>query len=67
MKFKIRPSLSECRTCIETAISFNAQPHCSECNTEIYDALKFEKDYLYYIDNSKIKKIHMNYVIVIEA
>ena len=66
MRFKIRPSLSECRSCIETAISFNAQPHCSECNTEIYEALKFEKDYIYYIKDNKIKKIHMNYVIIKE-
>ena len=42
MKFKIRPSLSECRSCMETAISFNAQPYCSECNPEIYEVLKFE-------------------------
>lgn len=66
MKIKIRPSLSECRSCMETAMSFNAQPRCSECNTEVYEVLKFEKDYLYYIDNHNIKKIHMNYVIVEE-
>ena len=64
MTIKIRPSLSECRTCIETAMSFDAQPHCSECNTEIYEVLKFEKDYIYYIDDHKIKKIHMDYVTV---
>lgn len=64
MKIKIRPSFSECRACIETAMSFDAQPHCSECNTEIYEALKFEGDYIYYIDNHKIKKIHMDYVTV---
>lgn len=66
MKFKIRPSLSECRSCMETAISFNAQPYCSECNTEIYKALKLEGDYVYYIKDNKIKKIHMNYVIIKE-
>lgn len=66
MKFTIRPSLSECKSCIEMAISFNAQPNCSECNPEIYDALKFDGDYLYYIKDNKIKKIHMNYVIVKE-
>ena len=66
MRFTIRPSLSDCRSCIETAISFNAQPHCSECNTEIYEALKFEKDYIYYIKDNKIKKIHMDYVIIKE-
>lgn len=66
MKFKIRPRLSECRTCMETAIRFDAQPHCSECNTEIYDALKLEGDYVYYIKNNKIKRIHMNYVLIKE-
>jgi hypothetical protein len=66
MKIKIRPSLSECRVCMETAMSFDAQPHCSECNTKVYEVLKFEKDYLYYMDDRKIKKIHMNYVIVEE-
>ena len=66
MRFNLRPSLSECRSCIETAISFNAQPHCSECNTEIYEALKLEGDYIYYIKDNKIKKIHMNYVIIKE-
>lgn len=66
MKFKIRPSLSECRSCMETAIRFNAQPYCSECNTEIYEALKLEKDYIYYIKDNKIKRIHMNYVLVKE-
>ena len=64
MKIKIRPSLSECRACIETAMSFDAQPHCSECNTGIYEVLKFEGDYIYYMDNHKIKKIHMDYVTV---
>ena len=64
MKIKIRPTLSECRTCIETAMSFDAQPHCSECNTETYEALKFEGDYIYYIKDNKIKKIHINYVTV---
>lgn len=66
MKIKIRPSLSECKACMETAMSFDAQPHCSECNTEIYEVLKFEKDYLYYIKDNKIKKIHMTYVIIKE-
>lgn len=66
MKFKIRPSLSECRACMETAMSFDAQPHCSECNTEVYEVLKFEGDYIYYIEDNKIKKIHINYVIIKE-
>lgn len=66
MKIRIKPSLSKCRSCMEIAMSYNAQPCCSECNPEIYEVLKFEKDYLYYIDNRKIKKIHMDYVIVEE-
>lgn len=66
MRFRIRPTMSQCKFCMETAASFNEEPQCCNCNKEEYEMLKFEKDYIYYIDKNELKKIHMNYVIVLD-
>ena len=66
MKFKIRPTESECKSCIETAIAFNYECMCHYCNLTEYTMLKLEKDYVYYIDGQDLKKVHMNYVVVVE-
>ena len=66
MKFKIKPSKAECKSCIETAFVWYSEPSCDYCKTEEYTMLKLEKDYVYYVDKQQIKKVHMDYVKVIE-
>ena len=67
MKFRIRPTMSQCRLCTQTAASSNEEPRCSECNVEVHEMLKLEKDYVYYIYKHELRKIHMDYVIVVEG
>lgn len=66
MRFRIRPTRSQCKFCMETAASFNEEPKCYNCNTDVYEMLKLEKDYVYYVDKHDIKKVHMDYVIVLQ-
>ena len=65
MKFKIRPTISECKSCTETTSTWYSEPSCDYCKTEEYTMLKLEKDYVYYIDDDQIKKAHMDHVIVV--
>lgn len=65
MRFRIRPTMSQCKFCMETAASFNEEPQCCNCNTDVYEMLKLDKDYVYYIDKNELKKVHMNYVRVL--
>ena len=41
-------------------------PPCHDCNKEEYEMLKLDKDYVYYIDKHDIKKIHIDYVRVLD-
>ena len=66
MRFRIRPTMSQCKFCMETAASLNEEPKCYNCNTDVYEMLKLEKDYVYYVDRHDIKKVHIDYVIVLE-
>ena len=43
MKFKIKPSKAECKSCIETAFVWYSEPSCDYCKTEEYTMLKLEK------------------------
>ena len=65
MRFKIRPTMEQCRYCMETAASFNVEPACSSCNTEEYEMITIDNDYVYYADKHELKKIHMDRVIVL--
>ena len=65
MRFRIRPTWTQCKLCKETTASFNNEPPCNSCNTDVYEMLKLEKDYVYYVDRGDIKKIHIDYVKVL--
>ena len=39
---------------------------CHDCNKEEYEMLKLDNDYVYYIDKHDIKKIHIDYVRVLD-
>lgn len=65
MKFKIRPTMEECRFCMETAAAFNVDPMCPDCNPEEYEMIKLDKGYVYYVDKHELKKVHIDQVIVL--
>ena len=66
MRFRIRPTLSQCRWCLDLAVSLNGDPQCHNCNTTEYEMIKMEKNYVYYIDKNELKRVHMNYVVVLD-
>lgn len=66
MRFRIRPSWTQCKLCKETAASFNEEPPCHKCNTEEYEMLRIDGNYVYYIDGDVLNKIHMDYVVVVQ-
>lgn len=66
MRFRIRPTMAQCKFCMETAASYNGEPQCSNCNVEEYEMLKLERNYVYYVDKHELKKVHMDYVIVLD-
>ena len=64
---KIKPTLSVCSACVDTAMSFDVVPNCKECGYEKeYELLEthcsFWNSYAVIVKNGKLEKVDMSRV-----